>query len=148
MNALVMYDRQTESLWSQILGEAIGGPMKGAKLEFVPAIHTTWQDWKTRYPNTLALVKGYEGNSSAYQRYFESDKAGVLGERITDSRLATKEFVIGITHGEMAMAYPFRQLSQEPVVNDQLGELAVLVVFNPETGAGAVLIAKLPMAAC
>ena len=61
MNALVMYDRQTDSLWGQIIGEAIQGPMKGTTLEFIPAIHTTWEDWKRLHPDTLALRKGYFG---------------------------------------------------------------------------------------
>ncbi|OGO34019.1 MAG: hypothetical protein A2W35_13935 [Chloroflexi bacterium RBG_16_57_11] len=138
MNALVLYDRQSDSLWSQILGEAIAGSMKGAKMEFVPALHTTWTDWKTRYPNTLALVKGYTQGNGVYSRYFQSTEAGVLGESVIDNRLATKEFVIGVAHNDHAVAYPFRQLSQEPVVNDRIGEMAVLVVFNAETGAGVV----------
>ena len=36
--ALVMYDRQTESLWSQLKGEAIAGPMTGAKLAVLPSL--------------------------------------------------------------------------------------------------------------
>ena len=32
-NALVMYDRETRSLWSHFSGEALSGPMKGRRLE-------------------------------------------------------------------------------------------------------------------
>ena len=35
MNSLVMFDRETESLWSQFLGEAVEGPLSGVRLEFV-----------------------------------------------------------------------------------------------------------------
>ena len=42
MNVLVMYDRETDSLWSQLLGQAVAGPMKGTKLEFIEALQTTW----------------------------------------------------------------------------------------------------------
>jgi len=84
MNVLVMYDRETESLWSQILGEAVEGRKKGDKLEFIPAIHTTWEDWKTQNPDTLALVKGYSGNYGGYQSYNNSSRAGVLGETRKD----------------------------------------------------------------
>ena len=55
-NTLVMFDRETDRLWEQIIGEAVDGPLKGTELEFVPAILTTWEDWKTKYPGTLALV--------------------------------------------------------------------------------------------
>ncbi len=57
-NVLVMYDRQTDSLWSQLLGEAVQGEMVGTKLEFLPAWMTTWEEWKALHPNTLALDKG------------------------------------------------------------------------------------------
>ena len=37
LSALVMYDEQTDSLWSQFLGEAVEGPLKETKLELVPS---------------------------------------------------------------------------------------------------------------
>lgn len=45
-NVLVMYDRQTESYWSQLLGEAVEGEMVGTKLEFLPSWMMTWEAWK------------------------------------------------------------------------------------------------------
>jgi hypothetical protein len=33
---VVLYDRRTESLWSQLLAEAVSGPLKGTKLDPVP----------------------------------------------------------------------------------------------------------------
>ena len=70
MNALVMYDRQTKSLWGQIIGEAVDGPLAGTKLEFIPAIHTTWSNWKEMHPDTTALAKGYSGSFSNYRSYY------------------------------------------------------------------------------
>ena len=40
MNVLVMYDRQTKSLWSQLLGKAVQGPLKGTELDFLPSFQT------------------------------------------------------------------------------------------------------------
>ncbi len=138
MNVLVMYDRQTQTLWSQLLGEAVEGPLKGTKLEYVPAIHTTWEDWKTRHPGTLALVKGYYGTLTAYRDYYASSEAGVIGETYTDNRLYVKEFVVGVERGGEAVAYPFSALNDQPVVNDEVGGDPILVVFNIDTGASAV----------
>lgn len=42
---VLMYDRQTQSLWSQILSRAVTGPMKGIILPAVVVTHTTWADW-------------------------------------------------------------------------------------------------------
>lgn len=138
MNVLVMYDRQTQTLWSQLLGEAVEGPLKGTKLEYVPAIHTTWADWKTQHPGTLALVKGYYGTLTAYRDYYASSDAGVIGETFTDKRLYVIEFVVGVERKGEAVAYPFSALNDQPVVNDEIGGEPVLVVFNIDTGASAV----------
>jgi hypothetical protein len=143
MNTLVMYDRQTNSLWGQILGEAVEGPLKGTELEFIPAIHTNWADWKVKYPGTLALVKGYSGVYSSYERYFNDSQAGVIGETVQDDRLRTKEFVLGVEHEGLAVAYPYRVLNDQPVVNDQLGQIPVLVVFNSDAGAAVVFNRRL-----
>ncbi len=108
MNVLVMYDRQTDSLWSQLLGKAIEGPLEGTELEFVPSKHTTWADWRREHPDTLALVKGYSGYRDPYAGYYRSGRAGVLGEINRDPRLSTKQFIIGVALGEDAVAYPYQ----------------------------------------
>ncbi len=136
MNVLVMYDRQTDSLWSQLLGKAIRGPLQGTELEYLPAWQTTWEDWKERHPDTLALVKGYTGAFDPYQSYYRSRSPGVIGETRRDDRLETKQFVIGVTDGGAAKAFPFEALNQQPVVNSLVGDLPVLVVFDAETGSG------------
>ena len=138
MNVLVMYDRQTDSLWSQLIGEAVDGPLKGTKLEFVPSWQTTWSDWKTQYPDTLALDKGFGGSRDPYTSYYNSSSSGVIGQSTIDDRLYVKEFVVGVEQGGEAVAYPFGVLNEIPVVNDQVGDQPVLVVFNADTGTGVV----------
>jgi hypothetical protein len=138
MNVLVMYDRQTGSLWSQLLGEAVEGPLKGTKLEFVRSWQTTWEDWKARYPDTVALEKGFGGNYDPYTSYYNSSQSGVLGDNREDNRLYSKEFVVGVEQNGQAAAYPFSVLNEEPVVNDQVGETPILVVFNEESATGVV----------
>ena len=55
MNALVMYDHQTDSLWSQFTGAAIIGSFAGTKLKILPALQTTWERWKELHPDTLVV---------------------------------------------------------------------------------------------
>jgi len=136
MNVLVMYDRQTNSLWSQLLGKAVRGPFEGTELDYLPAWQTTWSDWKMRHPDTQALVKGYSGDYDPYNSYYASGAAGVIGETHSDDRLQTKQFVIGVDTGQATMAFPFSRLSQNPIVNAQVGELPVLVVFDPTNANG------------
>ena len=52
---LLMYDRKTASLWSQLGMQAVAGPMAGVSLQIFPVEHTTWGDWRQRYPDTVVL---------------------------------------------------------------------------------------------
>jgi hypothetical protein len=137
-NIMVMYDRETESLWSQLLGRAVQGPLDGTELAYLPSWLTTWEDWKARHPDTLALVKGYKGSRDPYQDYYENSQAGVQGELRQDDRLAVKQYVVGVTQGDEAVAYAWSTLNDEPVVNDTVGDAPILVVFYAETGTSAV----------
>lgn len=138
-NVLVMYDRQTQTLWSQLIGEAIEGPLIGTKLEFLPSWMTTWESWRTQHPNTLALDKGYAGARDPYERgYYGSSQAGVIGETFFDDRLYTKEFVVGVELNDAAVAYPFSQLNITPVVNDARSDQNLLIAF--ETGGGSAFV--------
>ena len=138
-NVLVMYDRQTESYWSQLLGESVEGEMVGTKLEFLPSWMTTWEQWKEMHPDTVALDKGFRrGSRDSYDGYYRGGAAGVIGETFEDDRLYTKEFVMGVEVGETAVAYPFSRLNDEPVVNDVVAGVNVLVVFDKDSAAGVV----------
>jgi hypothetical protein len=137
-NVLVMYDRQTESLWSQLLGESVSGEMLGTKLEFLPSWHTTWGQWKEMHPETVALEKGFRGSHDPYEGYYQSGSSGVIGEAFVDPRLLNKEFVIGLELEETAIAYPFRVLNSEPVVNDTAGDNFPLVVFDRLHATGVI----------
>ena len=137
-NVLVMYDRETDSLWPQLLGEAIEGPLTGERLEFLPAIHTTWAEWSEQHPNTVALRKGYYGAQDQYDGYYQSSRTGVIAETYQDNRLYAKEFVVGVQLGGDTAAYPYSVLNTEPVVNDVIGNTPVVVVFDAGSGTGTV----------
>lgn len=138
-NVLVMYDRQTESYWSQLLGEAVDGELVGTKLEFVPSWMMTWREWQERYPDSIALDKqGRRGSHDSYDSYYRSNSAGVIGETIPDSRLPTKQFVAGVELDDAVIAYPYSFLSETPLVNDLVEEEAILVLFDPDTAVSLV----------
>jgi hypothetical protein len=139
---LVMYDRLTDSLWSQIMATAINGEMTGETLTLVPSSLTTWGSWRRDNPDTEVLLPppdsgtitnarpaGYE--YEAYAGYDESERIGIGYNSFDDDRLHPKARVIGIQSGEVAVAYPFGAVSEEGVVNDRVGELPVVVVAGP-----------------
>ena len=47
-----MYDRKSNSLWSQALGEGIVGEYAGVKLERIPFDIAYWKEWKELYPES------------------------------------------------------------------------------------------------
>ena len=138
MNTLIMYDHQTDSLWSQFLSTAIRGDLRGTELELLPALMTDWATWAELHPDTLVLSKSRSGSRDSYARYYESPDAGVLGETRTDDRLYTKEYVVGLVHNNVIRAYPFSVLNDSPVVNDIVGDDPVLITFDAASGAGVV----------
>lgn len=53
--AMTWFDHDTGSVWSQPSGEAILGPLAGERLELLPSTLARWSDWRTEFPDTLAL---------------------------------------------------------------------------------------------
>ena len=138
MNGLVMYDDETDTLWSQVLGEAVRGPLNGTALEVIPSTQTTWATWRELHPDTLVLEKNGGYRSDPYARYYTNRDTGILGETNKDRRLYIKEYVVGVSLGQRSKAYPFSVLNDIPVVNDVIGGRPVLVVFDPESATGIV----------
>ena len=136
-NVLVMYDRQTDSLWSQLLGAAISGPLMGTELTMLPALHTSWSVWRRQHPDGLLLRKAAP-SYSGYRSYWRSETAGKLGARFEDERVSGKQFVVGILIGGRAKAYPYSRLDAETVVNDTFEGAPLLVVFHDRSATGVI----------
>ena len=130
MNVLVMYDRQTDSLWSQILGESIEGQRKGAKLEVVDSLQTTWGTWRQLHPATLVLASDIRSDS--YAGYYQNNDSGVHGNFVDDDRLPPKSIVVGAVVGSSPRAYPLALGAEFSVVNDLLEDVPLLAVFAPD----------------
>jgi len=110
---VLLYDRQSGSLWSQILRTAVTGSMKGTRLNAVPLSHTTWRDWQTRHPQTevLSTDTGYRRNYRAnpYPNYGRSGK--LYFPVSEESRLyKRKSMIMGLEVDGQFKAYPFEEL--------------------------------------
>ena len=114
MNALVMYDHQTRTLWSQFLRKGVKGPLAGVEFEVIPVTQTTWSAWKELHPDTVALRK-FSSGSDTYKGYYQSRSPGVLGESTRDDRLGRKELVLGVDADGATKAYAFNALAAELV---------------------------------
>ena len=137
-NALVMYDHQTDSLWSQFLGQSVKGEFAGTKLEFIPAILTDWATWSELHPDTKALDTRGELVFDPYLEYYASGQQGVLGETVKDDRLLPKELVIGLEQDGEALAFPYRLVDETHVVNSTFQGMPVVVAIDLKSGSAVV----------
>ena len=138
MNAVVMYDHQTDTLWSQFLSRGVKGPLANTDLEIVPSIQTTWEQWLQLHPETLVLDKRGRYQRDSYEGYYRGSSAGILGEANQDRRLPGKELVLGMVLEDSATAYPFSAIARQRVINDVFRGEAVVVTFDPRSETGAI----------
>lgn len=130
-DALVMYDRQTRSLWTQVDGSVLRGRMKGARLERVPSVQTTWGEWKRMHPDTLVLKKERPVRGSLYADYFaDPSRMGISGQQRPDARLPGKALVVTLREGQDALAVPLQSLSRTPLHETSLAGKPLAIVFN------------------
>jgi hypothetical protein len=112
---VLLYDRQTESLWSQILSKGISGKMINKSLQILPSSHTSWQSWKQKHPNTKVLSKdtGFARNydRTPYGSYTKNEKI-YFPLAFKSKRYHPKERVLGITINGQHKVYPFSELSK------------------------------------
>lgn len=135
---LVMYDRGTRSLWSQIMAEAIAGSSMGAKLSRLPAHRTSWARWKTAHPGTRAVLfdtgHSRDYSSDPYAGY--EDLPGLyFPVSHEDKRLPRKTVVFGVSLPEGAAAVPVTTLKGGASVRARLGKRTVF--FRDDGGAQA-----------
>ena len=138
MNALVMYDHQTNTLWSQFLRKGVKGDLEDVELDVIPATQTTWETWKELHPDTKVMRTGGLGGYDNYAGYYHNNQPGVIGQKNVDDRLATKSLVLGVDFDGTAKAYATADLLNHPVINDTVGGKAALVYMDGATGTALV----------
>jgi len=132
---LVMYDRQTESWWQQFTGRAIIGELAGTVLTRIPASIVAFEDLGTTYPHAQVLSRktGYSRayGKNPYRGYDSITDRPFLFFDPVDPRLPPMERVLNVAAGGAQRLYPFSVLRKQPVINDQVGGVPV-VVFSRE----------------
>ena len=134
---LIMWDRETESWWQQLTGEAIVGELAGKKLTFLPGPIISWKDFKDANPDGKVLSQdtGFQRDygRNPYVGYDRVDNPPFLFQGDLDGRLLPKERVVTVTVGDVDAAFPFSILTQEKVVNYNVGGRDLVVFFKPGT---------------
>ena len=107
-NAMTWFDLGTESIWSQPLGLAIGGPRSGDRLELLPSQFTTWRAWREARPETTTIA--VDGDVTGFD----------LGELFVVVDLDTE-----------VRGYPVSDLRMVGAVNDVIAGQELAVVIDP-----------------
>ncbi len=128
---LVMYDRLTESYWSQALGLAIKGELTGTQLKRLPFDVLMWKDWRTLYPETEILTTdtGHQRpyGSNPYADYFKDPRILFPIEN-KDERIPLKEVILGFEDNNIYKAYRLQDVESKKVINDRVGNKDVLII--------------------
>lgn len=130
----LMYDRQTNTLWSQLTGEPVMGPLVAKKLpplRVLPLTVTTWREWFAKHPKTrvLSMETGYDRDyrpGAAYGKYFASPDLMFPVWKKVPSSLAAKEWVLVVNVGGARKIYPIDDLPK--VLHDRVGQTDIVLI--------------------
>ena len=132
----LMYDRQTGTLWSQLTGEPVLGPLLSkriAPLRVLPLTSTTWREWLAKHPRTrvLRLETGYDRDyrpGAAYGKYFASPDTMFPVWKKPPASLEVKDWVLVVNVGSVRKIYPVGELAQMALVHDRVGGREIVLV--------------------
>lgn len=135
---LVMYDRKTESLWSQILGEAIVGEMTGARLKVLPSDMIRYGDFKKINPDGMALSR-----DTGATRFYGQDPYGdyyttpgtYFPVAQKDDRLSEKDFILGVVVNGKAKAYWPEAVKKAGEITDQFEGKTIIARYEKDIDA-------------
>ena len=133
----IMFDRTTDSYWSQILGMAIHGEYVGRTLTPFPIIETTWKTWKEMYPETkiMSHETGFQYLYSTYPYldYQTNNEYFISPVDSLDPRLPAKERVHAIMDFNQAFVYRFDDFGDEPtIINDLIESKEIFLIGSKE----------------
>lgn len=136
---LVMYDRQTRSLWSQFIGTAIAGLLVGRQLESFPVGVVAWSSWRSAHPQGWVLsrdtgaVRDY--GSNPYVGYDDVNTPPFAFRGAFDGRYPPKTRLVGIRRGSDAVAVFLDCLRQTHVVATTIAGADIVVLERDDTAS-------------
>ena len=134
-SAMVMYDRQTESLWSHFTGQAIAGHLVGTQLEIVPSSMISWEVFRDHHEtgSVLSRQTGYarDYGRNPYPGYDDVTTSPFLFRGPVDDRLLAKTRVVGLRGGTDSIAIPLETLARDGVAHVTLDGTPIVVFHAP-----------------
>jgi hypothetical protein len=134
---MVMYDRQTDSLWQQITGDAIVGSLTGKKLTVVSSQIVSFETFSKSFPDGKVLSR-----ETGHRRpYGQNPYVGYeFGNRLfmpvrfdRSASMKPLERIVTISQGSTTRAYPLSLLRRHRVVEDRVNERGYVILHEPGT---------------
>lgn len=136
-SSLVMYDRQTESLWTHFNGAAVAGELTGTELELLPIQTLSWKSFRDANPDGIVLTTETGFNrpygANPYSGYDNVGDLPFLFDGEYDERLAAKQRVVAIRRGDDSVAIVLEPLAEAGVLDFEIGGGPVSVWHLPGT---------------
>ncbi len=137
---LVLYDRQTETWWGQIVGQGLVGRYAGRELTRISAPTMSFKEYRRQTSTGTVLsrntgfdrpygegrLKGYDEDPNPIRRIFQKE---------TDVRLPAKERVLVLEEGDDIVAIPFSALVERKVIATRVGNRDVVAWWSPGTAS-------------
>ncbi|RMH12899.1 MAG: DUF3179 domain-containing protein, partial [Gemmatimonadetes bacterium] len=136
---LVIYDRQTETWWGQIVGEGLVGTYAGRRLAQISAPLLRFADFREAHPDGRVLSRetGFD-RPYGQGRMADYEERGPI-ERIfrkpADVRLPAKERVLVVEREDDVVAFPYRALSERRVLDAEVAGEPVVAFWAPGTAS-------------
>jgi hypothetical protein len=139
---LILYDRLTDSRWSQMLQQAVEGSRSEEMASRLQVVETTWATWKTMYPDSWVLSRD-TGHAREYDIYpyggYRSSNDLLFPVDRLDNRLHPKLRVIGIHSGSSSRVYQISGFgATTQTINDQFENQTIVVVGNTNRNFAAI----------
>ena len=138
-SALVMYDRQTETLWSHFTGEGVIGELTGEDLQVFPVATVSWATFRDADPDGVVLSRdtGFDRDygRNPYPGYDDVDGVPFLFQGEVDGRYTAMTRMVGIERGGGALAVPLVELEEARVAGAAVGGTDVVVWWTPGTNS-------------
>ena len=138
---LIMYDRATNSLWSQVTGEAIVGEQTGSQLKIIPSDITKFGLFQAAHPQGEVLSRDTGRPFASYSSVpYGGDLTDIppfLPLSHEDDRLPETAYVLGVVlddsaslSGRQAKAYHVDAVKQAGSFTDTIGRATVTVAYE------------------
>jgi len=138
----LMFDRATQTLWLQMTGEPVLGPLAGnpEPLAMLPMTVTTWGEWKRLHPDTTVLKLSAAFGARWGYRYTpgaaDLARDGVSFPVWNKSRLLPQgEMVFGLRLLDRTKVWPIARVTAQAVLNDRLGDTDLVLLGTADSSS-------------